>query len=463
MGALGHRERPDLGGSVTDIVNTGRGSWSGYQGVAIVAFFVLALTIIKPINIAAAVAATGLLVASRAVPAWKNGAVQHTRKAALVSAVLFLAMGLAAWQLDPLVARAAAVLLPFAAATGYLVMKGSLEARPLRLVAAGLLVIMVLAVGFVRIIGSDPPLIDVYDLHISAADSLLDLENPYTETSAPDTRPNAPPGSVWEGYPYPPLTLIAYTGAYIVLGDPRWMTVIAVAIAVVLMVQPWAILGRAHAAALVAVALALATQPLLGYIVRSAWTDALALPFLAAAGVLWRKNPAMAAIALGLALGTKQYFVLVLPLLLVWSDDFRWKRAGIAGSVAFLSVLPAFVVDAQGAWDALVVAHLETTLRLDSIGLAGFGWHVPTWLVIAATITTALWMGWRGGLASRFLIGLAATLGVTFMVGSQAFLNYWFIVGAVAVVAVASDEHLALTGRASGVGETAGEESAARG
>jgi hypothetical protein len=51
-------------------------------------------------------------------------------------------------------------------------------------------------------------------------------------------------------------------------------------------------------------------------------------------------------------------------------------------------------------------------------------------------------MGWSGGAASRFLLGLAAALATAFVLGSQAFLNYWFFVGAVAIVAVATDDHL---------------------
>jgi hypothetical protein len=284
--------------------------------------------------------------------------------------------------------------------------------------------------------------IDVLDLHISAAEVLLDGGNPYTEAEALDTGPNAGEGAVWVGYPYPPLTMIAYSGAYLLFGDPRWATVIAMAIVVILLVRPWVRLSRVQAGALVALGLALVAQPVLGHVIHSAWTDALALPFLAGVGLLWRKNPLMAAVLLGLAFGTKQYFILALPLLLVWGDDHRWKRFWIAGGVAALSIAPAFVIGPREAWDALVAAHLDTALRLDSIGLAGLGWDIPFWLIVAASVAVALRMGWHGGSASRFLIALGATMAVTFILGSQAFLNYWFLVGAVAIVAVASDDRL---------------------
>jgi hypothetical protein len=322
-------------------------------------------------------------------------------------------------------------------------MKGRLEERGPRILAAGLLVVMVLTIGFIRIVAFEPPVIDVLDLHISAAEVLLDGGNPYTEATALDTGPNAGEGAVWVGYPYPPLTMIAYSGSFLLFGDSRWATVIAMAIVVVLLVRPWVRLSRVQAGALVALGLALVAQPVLGHVIRSAWTDALALPFLVGVGLLWRKNPLMAAVLLGLAFGTKQYFILALPLLLVWGDDYRWKRFWIAGGVAALSIVPAFVIGPGGAWDALVVAHLDTALRLDSIGVAGIGWDTPLWRLLAATVGVALWMGWAGGPASRFMLGLAATLAIAFLLGSQAFLNYWFFIGAVAVVAVASDDRLA--------------------
>jgi len=284
--------------------------------------------------------------------------------------------------------------------------------------------------------------IDVLDLHIAAADALLEGQNPYTELAVVDTSPTAEEGDFWVGYPYPPLTLIAYSGSEILFGDPRWASVIALVFAVILIAHPWRAMTRAQAGALVALALALVTQPVLGHVVRSAWTDPIALPFLVGVGLLWRRNPALSAVLLGLAFGTKQYFILALPLLLVWGDDYRWKRTAIAAGVAALSVLPAFVAHPQGAWDALVAAHLETPLRLDSIGLAGIGFAAPFWLMLVASVGVAIWMGWRGGPPPRFMLGLSATLATAFLLGSQSFLNYWFFIGAVVIVAVASDDAL---------------------
>ncbi len=52
---------------MTDLLNGSviRDRWLAYQAAAIVAFVLLTLTSVRPIEIGAAVAATGLLVASR--------------------------------------------------------------------------------------------------------------------------------------------------------------------------------------------------------------------------------------------------------------------------------------------------------------------------------------------------------------------------------------------------------------
>ncbi len=131
----------------------------------------LALIIFQPIEIGAAVAATGILIASRAAGSWGPTTAERTRIAGLVVAGFVLAAGLAVWQLGPFVAVISAILLPLALATGFLSLKGKLEERGPRLLAVGLLVVMVMTIGFIRIVAFDPPVIDVIDLHVSAADA----------------------------------------------------------------------------------------------------------------------------------------------------------------------------------------------------------------------------------------------------------------------------------------------------
>jgi hypothetical protein len=144
----------------------------------------------------------------------------------------------------------------------------------------------------------------------------------------------------------------------------------------------------------------------------------------------------LSAVLLGLAFGTKQYFVLALPLMLAWSDTFRWKRTFIAGGLAALTLLPAVALDPVAFWDATIANSVAASIRFDSSSLAGLGLDLPFWVVVGVSVGVAVWMGRSGGGSSRFLLALAATLSVAFVIGFQAFMNYWYLVGAVAVFGV---------------------------
>jgi len=314
-----------------------------------------------------------------------------------------------------------------------LVWRGQLEARGVRLLATAVLVLIVLLVGVLWIVPVKPPSVDVLYLHWSAADVLRDGGNPYTDAYSENTSPSAPEGAEFVGYTYPPLALAAYAGSDLAFGDPRWASVIAVALVMVLITRPWEMMTKHQAAALIALGLLIVVNPWLGTVFWFGWTDPISLPLLLGAALLWRKNPIWAAVLLGLALGTKQYFVMALPLLLAWNDTFRWKRFWVAGGVAALSIVPGLLFGPANFWNATIGPSIGAPIRLDSIGLAGIGWETPFWLVIALSVGVAVWMGRKGGSGSRFMLGLGATLGIAFLVGSQAFLNYWFLIGALAL------------------------------
>lgn len=413
--------------------------WLSYESAAIAVFAVLSLTVITPVEIGAAVVGTGLLLVSPMLGAWPEDEPERIRDAALVAVIGLLCAGIFGWAVgEGGVAENSALTLPFVAAASFLALRGRLEERALRALAAGMLIVAIAAVGTVHLVAQPLPSTDVYHLHVSAADVLINGQNPYTEATAANTSPLAAEGEMVVGYPYPPLPLIAYAGGSFVFGDPRWTSVIAIALTVLLIVRPWARLTRAQAGAAVALGLAIVSQPVLGLILRKSWTEPIALPLLMGVGLLWRKHPMGAAVLLGLTLGLKQYWILALPLLLIWNDGYRWKRFWIAGGVASITLLPAFVAEPAAAWNAMVVTLMEVPPRVDSIGFAGIGWELPLWLIVVAGVVAAWWMGKQGGPGPRFLLGLLGTLSVAFLLGSQAFVNYWFLIASAAIVAVAS-------------------------
>lgn len=410
-----------------------------YESAAIAAFALVSLTIISRIDIGVAVAATIVLIGSRLVGSWGPSLATRARHTALAVAGFLMILGVSAGFGGLAITLTTLLVAPAVVAVGFISLWGNIGRGPMRWVGSGLLVAIVLAVGAIWIVVVPMPEIDVLDLHVSAAEVLVAGGNPYAEARVPDTNSAAPPGAEIVGYPYPPLTMIPYVGAQLLFGDPRWASVIAIALTVMLIVRPRGATPRSPMAALLAVGLAVAVQPVIGHIVRHGWTEPLALPLLAGFGLLWRRNPTLAAVLLGLTFGLKQYWIVALPLLLFWSGGFRWKRFWIAGGVAALSLLPAFLVDPNAAWSAMVVNLMNLAPRPDSIGFVGIGWEVPLWLALALSAAVAVWMGRRGGGAPRFLIALAATLATAFLFGTQAFVNYWFLVGTLGMIAVAID------------------------
>lgn len=415
-----------------------------FEVVALVAFVLLSLVIIGPIDVGVAVTGTIALVATRMV---------NARGPASATPIAFLALGIAAFLTlgagaaghgGGTVTSTAVLLAPLVLVLAYLVIRSDWQQAVTRWLGAITLLVVVGMIGVIWISVLDRPEIDVIDLHVSAADTLLDGGNPYAEATAVDTSPIAESGSEIVGYPYPPLTLVLYAAATWLFGDPRWAGVIAIAAALLLITRPWINFGSRATAAVVALGLAIVLQPSLGHILRQGWTEPLALPFLVGAGLLWRRNPAGAAVLLGLTFGLKQYWIVAIPLLLVWNDEFRLRRVLIACGVAGASLLPAFLADPGAAWGAMVEFHLNVHPRLDSIGLAGLGWNAPLWLMLALASAVAMVMGSRPGFGDRFLIALCATMATSFLFGSQAFVNYWFLIGSMAVIAVAvsvTDQH----------------------
>lgn len=301
------------------------------------------------------------------------------------------------------------------------------------LVAAGL-VALVFLVSADGISVSDPD-IDVLDIHRSAANWAGAGYNPYIHAFAWDSSPDAPDDAAFRGYVYPPSTLAAYVGADWVLGDPRWASTLAAVAFILIIAAPWQMFPVQVGAMRLSLALLFASIPPMGYMVWGAWTDVLALPFLLVGALQWNRRPVLAAIMFGVAFSTKPYFVVALPLLLLWQDDFKWKRVGIVASVVFATYLPFIIADIESIVGT-IRRGLPKVYRTDSAGLSALGLRIPNWLSYVLTLTVGIALGARGGRPYRFMIALAGTLAVVFVTGAQVFLNYWLLVVGLVVISL---------------------------
>lgn len=391
------------------------------------------------VTISLAIVALLALLGAQVAPRWVPNQAAAIRVLALgsVFALLFVAALIAKVAISTITAVFGLVLLPVALVFLAYVWRSDLAATSTRWMLAAVPVVTVAAIGFVFIASPPEPTIDVQLINRAGADALASGENPYVVATAPDTNPYAEEGSEFTGYVYPPMALVLFSLSDWFLGDPRWVSAIAIVLFVILLARPWAYRSRAASAALLVLALMYAVQPGLGLILRYSWTEPIALPFLLAGAMMWQRKPWLSAVMFGLGFATKQYFVLVFPLLLFWNDDDRWKRAGIVTAVAAATVLPFAALDPVAYWNATIAPSFATAPRPDSTNLVGLGIEFPDWVALAVPLLVALWLGRRGGKGASFLAAVAAVMATSFMLGFQAFANYWFLIVALAPSALA--------------------------
>lgn len=217
--------------------------------------------------------------------------------------------------------------------------------------------------------------------------------------------------------------------------DERANAAAAYALFVVVLLQPWR--KRTWEAVLLSTATALmfVALPYLDLVAYIGWTDPIALPFLVVAIRYWNRGPVMAAVALGLALSTKQYFIVVAPVLLLVNDSRRWQRVIIAGATVLATYLPFLSLGTSVIFNPLEQIGGQT-YRPDSLGLPNLKVNVPRLISMIAGFIVAGLAGFRGGSAARIALGMCAALSVLFVTGSQLFINYWVVVAGLIVVAL---------------------------
>lgn len=329
--------------------------------------------------------------------------------------------------------------------------------RMLRRIAALALLLAVAWLGALTYRGSPRPHIDVVTVHEAAFTALAAGTSPFSITF-PDiydgTMDFYPDGAVRDGqvhygFPYPPLSL-AMTWPGLAAGDLRYSELVAWVGAGLAIVAA----GSGSAVALLGAALVLLT-PRAFFALEQAWTEPLALVWLAAGVWAARRGHLVAAAALvGLAAATKQYAVLAVLLLpLLAGGDRRLARRLVVTSVvaAAITLLPA-LLDVQGAWASVVMVQVKEELRLDALSLAvplfaatGVPLPGPLYAVVVLA-ATALALRQAPRTPAGFAAAVAVALATTFLFGKKAFCNYYiFVLGMLAMAVAARGEAAAHT------------------
>jgi len=270
--------------------------------------------------------------------------------------------------------------------------------------------------------------LDVWYFHEQAAGRIADGQSPYSGLAVPNGSPNAGPEDLVEGYPYPAVALLPFAAVALLGVDPRVASALVWVAACGLVALTSTRRGRGKWAALSFVMVA-------GWvgILWTAVTEPVSIALLAGAMVAWA-SPVGGGMLLGAALASKQYLVVLGPLLLSPAITRNRRRlVAVIGAAATL-VAAGVVWDPSGFWNNAILFHFSQPTRTDAISpigaLASLGWAPPlAGLVgVVAGLLTAWRLHSRVTGPSQWFLAAAAVLAVTFCLTPQAFPNYWFLV-----------------------------------
>jgi hypothetical protein len=310
--------------------------------------------------------------------------------------------------------------------------------------------VAIFAVAGALVIRESPnPRIDVFGLEQGGSAALLEGKNPY-QISYPN--PYTPEETQryfgddrreLKQYPYPPLTLAWTTLGFALGGDVRW-ALLAAQLAIPLLLYLLAEGCGQPPRVAFALAILELVHPRATFVLEQAWNESLIgsafLLFLLLA--TQGARALLGGLALGLFLASKQYSVVVLPLL--------WPRRAIPRSYWLpAAIVVALVMVPFAAWglsdflEDVVLFQLRQPARPDAMSLPALlqwatGIRLPGLLaVLAASLALVFW--WPRVVAEPRCLALAAACvyGVFFIAAKQAFCNYYYFLGIVVLAAAA--------------------------
>lgn len=264
--------------------------------------------------------------------------------------------------------------------------------------------------------------IDIALAHEEAADAFVRGENPYNAIQFENTSPYGD-REPFIGYPYPPVSLIAYGATSIALPVGVVTTVFIVLLVLVLAWSGYPV-GRFNSS--FAMAVVVAGTPALGFMLFSAATEGFSSLLFLMSGVVWRRRPIVSAALLGLAIASKQYFIVPALALLLADVDRRWLRIGVGVAAAAVVTVPFLLWDSGSLIQMLGVRGSGWDFRPDAISIGALGVVLPTALVAIAAVV-AMWSLRKKVTGPGSFFFVAATgLIVMLALHPHSFANHWF-------------------------------------
>jgi hypothetical protein len=239
------------------------------------------------------------------------------------------------------------------------------------------------------------------------------------------------------GYAYLPVSLVAGIPGYL-LGNVGYSLVLALT-GLTLLLRRVATDATGRLLALVPLAMPFTPQ-----ILVNRWVEPIPMLLLGVCAWAWagRRVRATSA-AMGLLLATKQYFFVVLPLLLVVRRGIGTRATAWAIALAGV-VCGVFVVwSPQAFWHSAVWLQFHLPPRDDSVSLPvawgqTFGTIPASFLgpaaLVAGLLVSALVARSGGGSPTSFLVGSGLSLLATVLLSPHAFSNYYALIEVAVVI-----------------------------
>jgi hypothetical protein len=307
-------------------------------------------------------------------------------------------------------------------------------------ILAGLTLFVLSLAGIFIIKISPHPFIDTYVFQQTSSHALLHRTDPYT-LRAPNIygdmqyygKKLGNRHKLTIGNPYPPLSIYFSTLGYIAGKDVRYSDLLAIigSGALIAFLHP----GRSAKLA----AYIFLFTPRVFYVLESSWTEPIVVFFLTLTIFCAFRYPRWLPVALGLLFASKQYFIFLIPLALlfspltaVWRNWLKFYGWMVGVAIAVTAPL-AFWNLRDFLWN-VGGAQWYQIFRLDALSYLTLYAHlfnqIPSALLSFVALAVAYLVVWRFSprTATGFVISTAWCLEMFFAFNKQAFANYYFLV-----------------------------------